>query len=665
MTSSYTTNKSIEKPANGDYVNTWSTPVNNDWDIIDKAFGGKTTLNVVSVSGTVALTASQYQPPIIIMSGALTANINYQIPAGVGGFWFIYNNTSGSFSITFSSGGGGTSVTLVQGKTTAVISDGTNIGLADTNLSPAAGSNTQVQYNNGGLLGASSNFVFDTNKVGIGISSPKTTLQVTGSTYLNAPVLTSATGAPFYFTNADSAYGLVAGVNSADGHAWFQAQRTDGTSAAANITFAEAGGNVGVGTTTPTFKLVAANNSFDGAWMGSSGTYSLVGLGGYFSSSAGSAQIGYERTTGAFVFGNGTRDVPTEMMRITPAGLVGIGTTTPARKLDVAGGGRFLQDTAATTGAVVLRQNSGDTVGGFIQWVNNNNSSEKGWMVVDTSSNMIFAPNSAEAVRFTSAGRVGIGTSSPAQKLHVASGSAFIDGNTYVSTGAGYWLTGSGSFATGIATAAAGGALTLYTSATERIRVTSTGNVGIGTTSPSVPLEVAGDVRIASGGDLKISAAASGNDMAMYNDNGDMYWNNGAALMYLSAAGALTTAAGITAGGTVAVTGNITATGDITATGNVTAYSDVRLKTDLQRIDSALDKVEKLAGYTFTRTDTGDRQTGLLAQDVQSVLPEAVVEGEYLSVAYGNLMGLMVEAIKELRADLAELKRVAVKVNKP
>jgi len=94
--------------------------------------------------------------------------------------------------------------------------------------------------------------------------------------------------------------------------------------------------------------------------------------------------------------------------------------------------------------------------------------------------------------------------------------------------------------------------------------------------------------------------------------------------------------------------GNVSVTGTITATGNITAYSDLRLKQDLQTIGSALDKVRQLTGYTFTRKDTGERQTGLVAQDVQAVLPEAVNEGEYLSVAYGNLIGLLVEAIKEL-----------------
>ena len=107
---------------------------------------------------------------------------------------------------------------------------------------------------------------------------------------------------------------------------------------------------------------------------------------------------------------------------------------------------------------------------------------------------------------------------------------------------------------------------------------------------------------------------------------------------------------------------NLTASGSITASGNVTAYSDERLKADLVRIDNALDKVDALTGYVFTRTDTGARQTGLIAQDVQKVLPEAVEQDYYLSVAYGNMMGLIVEAIKELRADFNELRAQAVKV---
>ena len=97
--------------------------------------------------------------------------------------------------------------------------------------------------------------------------------------------------------------------------------------------------------------------------------------------------------------------------------------------------------------------------------------------------------------------------------------------------------------------------------------------------------------------------------------------------------------------------------GNWTAAGNVTAYSDSRLKKDLEVIPYALAKVQSLTGYTYTRTDSGVRQTGLIAQDLQKVLPEAVdTSGEYMSVAYGNIVGLLIEAIKELKAEIEILK---------
>lgn len=98
-------------------------------------------------------------------------------------------------------------------------------------------------------------------------------------------------------------------------------------------------------------------------------------------------------------------------------------------------------------------------------------------------------------------------------------------------------------------------------------------------------------------------------------------------------------------------------TGNGVFSGDVTASSDIRLKTNLEPISDALNKVCRLTGYVFDRTDINIRQTGLVAQEVQEVLPEAVrSEGEYLSVAYGNLVGLLVEAIKEQQKQIDELK---------
>jgi hypothetical protein len=102
--------------------------------------------------------------------------------------------------------------------------------------------------------------------------------------------------------------------------------------------------------------------------------------------------------------------------------------------------------------------------------------------------------------------------------------------------------------------------------------------------------------------------------------------------------------------GAVVITGGLGVGGAIFAAGNITAFSDIRLKTDIEVIPDALEKLCTLRGVTYQRIDTKERHTGLIAQEVQAVLPEAVTGGEYLGVAYGNMMGLLVEAVKELTA---------------
>jgi hypothetical protein len=102
--------------------------------------------------------------------------------------------------------------------------------------------------------------------------------------------------------------------------------------------------------------------------------------------------------------------------------------------------------------------------------------------------------------------------------------------------------------------------------------------------------------------------------------------------------------------------------GNLTMLNNVTAYSDARLKKDIVKIDNAIDKVQQLNGYTYTRTDTGSRQAGVIAQEVMKVLPEVVMGSEETnySVAYGNMVGLLIEAIKEQQE---QINRLEVKIN--
>lgn len=97
---------------------------------------------------------------------------------------------------------------------------------------------------------------------------------------------------------------------------------------------------------------------------------------------------------------------------------------------------------------------------------------------------------------------------------------------------------------------------------------------------------------------------------------------------------------------------------DIIIHGNTIQDSDRRIKYDLKPIETALDKIDRLTGYTFKKNDLPYRETGLIAQEVQEVLPEAVFQSEtgILGLAYGNLVGLLVEGIKELRDELKTIK---------
>ena len=104
-----------------------------------------------------------------------------------------------------------------------------------------------------------------------------------------------------------------------------------------------------------------------------------------------------------------------------------------------------------------------------------------------------------------------------------------------------------------------------------------------------------------------------------------------------------------------ALTLDMSAAGAATFNNDVTAFSDERLKSDIDTIDNALDKVMNMRGVTFDRD--GRRGTGVIAQEMQKVMPEVVHdEGVYMSVAYGNLVGVLIEAVKELKAEIEELK---------
>ena len=104
--------------------------------------------------------------------------------------------------------------------------------------------------------------------------------------------------------------------------------------------------------------------------------------------------------------------------------------------------------------------------------------------------------------------------------------------------------------------------------------------------------------------------------------------------------------------------GNTNITGDITASGDVTAFSDERLKTDIETYDNALETVKSLRGVKYTKDNRAS--IGVIAQEVEQILPEVVHTGDddmgTKSVAYGNMVGLLIEAIKEQQQQIDALQ---------
>jgi len=98
----------------------------------------------------------------------------------------------------------------------------------------------------------------------------------------------------------------------------------------------------------------------------------------------------------------------------------------------------------------------------------------------------------------------------------------------------------------------------------------------------------------------------------------------------------------------------------IFATNDIVAYSDKSIKTNLEIIPNAIEKIKLINGYTFERTDSNskNRRAGVIAQEVNEVMPEVVVvtlDGK-MAVAYGNMVALLIQAIKEQQLQIEELK---------
>ncbi|MCM2354759.1 MAG: tail fiber domain-containing protein, partial [Pseudobdellovibrio sp.] len=327
---------------------------------------------------------------------------------------------------------------------------------------------------------------------------------------------------------------------------------------------------------------------------------------------------------------------PTEKMRITASGTVGIGTTTPntAYRLDVNGdmyignGGaaqKIQFKTANTDGAFIRFNSTADSAG--------NSSLEIG--TIDNSDEpIIFTQTANERMRIHTNGYVGIGTAAPSAKIDVR-------GNAVFGTSARVQFEDQTTF-----TRAAFNELRFWDWDTGTDMVTFTSNsVGIGTTSPQRTLHVNGDAYINSivggqnngAGNFHLDAWGSGADRSVY-----LNWSSGT--------------------GGAKVGNGSSAYGPIAASAfNVS--SDRRLKENIKPIENPLEKILKIDAVTFTwkdptRNKMEGQRIGLIAQNVEQIFPQAVkrdhgentLPGGTRLVNYPDLVSPIIAAIKEFYA---------------
>ena len=195
-----------------------------------------------------------------------------------------------------------------------------------------------------------------------------------------------------------------------------------------------------------------------------------------------------------------------------------------------------------------------------------------------------------------------------------------------------------------------------------RLIVTKAGSVGIATADPTV--YYGHKLVVVAPDENGITVAGTGSNQKQYicfadGTSGDARYTGYIAYDHNDNSMSIATnggAAAITVNSSQATTFNssISITGTVTASSDIVAYSDERLKTDVETLDGS--KVYDMRGVSFTKDDK--KGSGVIAQELEKIAPELVNnDSEFKSVAYGNITGYLIEAIKDLKAEVEELKK--------
>lgn len=484
--------------------------------------------------------------------------------------------------------------------------------------------------------------------LGLGTANNVTFATVTATTSLTSPLLSNAG------TLSLSATGLNVITASTNGSERLRITDT---------------GRVGIGTTTPTTSLhVTATPPASVPAPGAVSSHMAIGTNPYGTSigtlSSGRGYIQQQRFDG--------NTAVYDLLLNPNGGNIGIGTSTPSASLTVggvAGSDRTLQLGSAGATRAILSTNATD---GTVS-LGATNDSTTGIL------RFLTGPSLSERMRIDSNGNVGIGISSPVARLDIVAGDArwrvSHDGVGNIQHEA---LNSAGTTYSNLIQFANN--FIFSTSGTERLRINVSGNLGLGV----IPSAWAGSFKVFQVGPRAsvYSDATSGTIVGnnIYNDGSNRYIASAAASVFLQEDGAHKwfNAPSGTAGNAISlkqamilnVSGNLGigttnpstilhANGEITAT-DFNTTSDLNVKENIEIISDAVVKVSQINGVTFNfkADNTKQRHAGVIAQDVEKVLPEAVKEMSdgIKHVAYGNLIGLLVEAIKDQQKQIDELK---------